>query len=67
MCSTPRSSGKSRPVERFRDEPDYSSYSAMLRRASRHMDRVDRQREEQRDQENGHRNSANNTTPSTNR
>ncbi|GMQ87005.1 MAG: hypothetical protein BMS9Abin08_0203 [Gammaproteobacteria bacterium] len=67
MCSTPRSSGKSRPVEHFRDEPDYSSYSAMLRRASRRMDRKDQQREEQRDQESSHRNSANNTMPSTKR
>ena len=51
MCSTPRGSGKSRPVERFHDEADYSSYSAMLRRASRRMDRIDQQREEQRNRE----------------
>ncbi len=51
MCSTPRGSGRSRPIERFHDEADYSSYSAMLRRASRHMDNIDQQREEQREQE----------------
>jgi len=51
MCSTPRGSGKSRPIERFHEETDYSSYSAMLRRASRHMDSIDQQREEQREQE----------------
>jgi len=48
MCSTPKGSGKSRPIERFHDEPDYASYSAMLRRASRRMDRKEQQLEEQR-------------------
>jgi len=48
MCSTPRGSGKSRPIERFQEETDYASYSAMLRRASRCMDRKDRQQEAQR-------------------
>ncbi len=56
MCSTPRSSGRLRPIERFHEEPDYSSYSAMLRRASRRMDRKDQQREEQQAREDGHGN-----------